>query len=48
MSVLLDENISYRILKILELAFPKSVHVTQQGLSIMNDWEIFIYVCQGA
>ena len=43
MRLLLDENISYRVLKIIESSFPSSVQITQLGFSSMNDGEVFRY-----
>lgn len=43
MRILLDENISFRIVTIIEPAFPGSVHVTLAGLSAKQDVEIYDY-----
>jgi len=40
MKLLLDENISYRILNSLKSIFPGSIHVNKEG-SIKSDVEIF-------
>lgn len=41
MKLLLDENISYRVLKSLLPVFPESIHVTKQESKVSEDLEIF-------
>lgn len=43
MKLLLDENISYRVLKIIEAHFPGSIHITSLKTSKPTDIEIFLY-----
>ncbi len=43
MKLLLDENISYRILKHIEGAFPGSVHVNALGPDLRTDGSIWQY-----
>ncbi len=42
MKLLLDENISYRILNSLASVFPGSIHVSKEG-SVKSDVEVFQY-----
>ena len=41
MKLLIDQNISYRILKQIEFDFPESKHVSQLGLYNATDIEIW-------
>lgn len=41
MKLLLDENISFRVLKSIISVFPQSIHVTNDSASVKRDLEIF-------
>lgn len=43
MRLLIDENVSYRIIKKLKSDFPGSIHVSQIGKNRMMDLEIWEY-----
>jgi predicted nuclease of predicted toxin-antitoxin system len=43
MKLLLDENISYRVLKIILKYFPESIHVNEIKRQPLTDWDIFIH-----
>lgn len=43
MKLLLDENISYRVLKSISTVFPGSMHIVQQSNSVKEDLGIFDY-----
>lgn len=43
MKLLLDENISFRVLKIITPIFPESIHVGNSGDSVKEDFEIFSF-----
>jgi len=43
MKLLLDENISYRVLKSINSVFPGSMHITHQANTVKMDIEIFEY-----
>ncbi len=43
MRLLLDENISFRVLKMIDLVFAESIHVTYHGLSAKSDRDIYKY-----
>ncbi|HNV31155.1 MAG TPA: DUF5615 family PIN-like protein [Cyclobacteriaceae bacterium] len=43
MKLLLDENISFRVLKSIISVFPQSIHVTNDSARLKRDFEIFEY-----
>ena len=43
MKLLFDQNISYKIIKLLSEAFPDSIHVSAARLSNASDEEIWSY-----
>ena len=46
MKILLDENISYRLLMRIAAAFPDAQHVKDLGLTHVNDHTIFKEACK--
>ena len=43
MKILIDQNISFRIINRIEGAFPNVLHVKSLGLIDTDDYKIFIY-----
>ncbi len=43
MKLLVDENISFRVLKSISSVFPQSIHVTNDSRHVKRDAEIFEY-----
>lgn len=43
MKILIDQNISFRLIQKIEATFPDITHVKYCNLSDANDFEIFIY-----
>jgi len=46
MKLLLDENISFRVLNAISTVFPESAHVTKGDFQVKRDDEIFEYARQ--
>lgn len=46
MKILVDQNISFRILPLIQSEFPETLHVKTLGLTDFNDFQIFQYARQ--
>jgi predicted nuclease of predicted toxin-antitoxin system len=43
MKLLFDQNLSHRLVTLLELEFPGSAHVRHLGMATSPDWEVWAH-----
>lgn len=48
MKLVIDQNISHRIVPLLRDSYPEIVHVRELGLQDANDYQIFMYARENA